>query len=81
MTGDILYGDEEAWLILNQQHYHVLCKKITFSSVDNDQLTMVIFHDARDYMTQINTLSVDENPHSPLIGNSQNMLQLKKHAK
>ncbi|MCX2588822.1 signal transduction protein [Proteus sp. G2672] len=77
MTGDILYGDEEAWLILNQQHYHVLCKKITFSSVDNDQLTMVIFHDARDYMTQINTLSVDENPHSPLIGNSQNMLQLK----
>lgn len=77
MTGDILYGDEEAWLILNQQRYHVLCKKITFSSVDNDQLTMVIFHDARDYMTQMNTLSVDENPHSPLIGNSQNMLQLK----
>ncbi len=77
MTGDILYGDEEAWLILNQQRYHVLCKKITFSSVDNDQLTMVIFHDARDYMTQVNTLSVDENPHSPLIGNSQNMLQLK----
>ncbi|CRL64101.1 sigma-54 interaction domain-containing protein [Proteus penneri] len=77
MTGDILYGDEEAWLILNQQRYHVLCKKITFSSVDNDQLTMVIFHDARDYMTQINTHSVDENPHSPLIGNSQNMLQLK----
>lgn len=77
MTGDILYGDEEAWLILNQQRYHVLCKKITFSSVDNDQLSMVIFHDARDYMTQINTLSVDENPHSPLIGNSQNMLQLK----
>lgn len=77
MTGDILYGDEEAWLILNQQRYHVLCKKITFSSVDNDQLSMVIFHDARDYMTQVNTLSVDENPHSPLIGNSQNMLQLK----
>ncbi|MBG3130850.1 sigma 54-interacting transcriptional regulator [Proteus mirabilis] len=77
MTGDILYGDEEAWLILNQQRYHVLCKKITFSSMDNDQLTMVIFHDARDYMTQVNTLSVDENPHSPLIGNSQNMIQLK----
>lgn len=77
MTGDILYGDEEAWLVLNQQRYHVLCKKITFSSVDNDQLSMVIFHDARDYMTQVNTLSVDENPHSPLIGNSQNMLQLK----
>ena len=77
MTGDILYGDEEAWLILNQQRYHVLCKKITFSSVDNDQLTMVIFHDARDYMTQVNTLSVDENPHSPLIGNSQKMFQLK----
>ncbi|HCN3201033.1 TPA: sigma 54-interacting transcriptional regulator, partial [Escherichia coli] len=77
MTGDILYGDEEAWLILNQQRYHVLCKKITFSSVDNDQLTMVIFHDARDYMTQVNALSVDENPHSPLIGNSQNMLHLK----
>ncbi|WP_128860505.1 sigma-54 interaction domain-containing protein [Shigella sp. FC1967] len=77
MTGDILYGDEEAWLILNKQRYHVLCKKITFSSVDNDQLTMVIFHDARDYMTQVNTLSVDENPHSPLIGNSHNMLQLK----
>lgn len=77
MTGDILYGDEEAWLILNQQRYHVLCKKITFSSVDNDQLTMVIFHDARDYMTQVNTFSVDENPHSPLIGNSQKMFQLK----
>lgn len=77
MTGDILYGDEEAWLILNQQRYHVLCKKITFSSVDNDPLTMVIFHDARDYMTQVNALSVDENPHSPLIGNSQKMIQLK----
>ncbi|WP_100157992.1 sigma-54 interaction domain-containing protein [Proteus columbae] len=77
MTGDILYGDEEAWLILNQQRYHVLCKKITFSSVDNDQLTMVIFHDARNYMTQVNALSVDENPHSPLIGNSQKMLHLK----
>ncbi len=77
MTGDILYGDEEAWLILNQQRYHVLCKKITFSSMDNDQLTMVIFHDARDYIMQVNTLSVDENPHSPLIGNSQNMIQLK----
>lgn len=77
MTGDILYGDEEAWLILNTQRYHVLCKKITFSSVDNDPLTMVIFHDARDYMTQVNTFSVDEDPHSPLIGNSQNMLHLK----
>ena len=77
MTGDILYGDEEAWLILTQLRSHVLCKKITFSSVDNDQLTMVIFHDARDYMTQVNTLSVDENPHSPLIGNSQKMFQLK----
>ena len=77
MTGDILYGDEEAWLILNKQRYHVLCKKISFSSVDNDMLTMVIFHDARDYMTQVNTFSAEENPHSPLIGNSQNMLQLK----
>ncbi|EBU1141096.1 signal transduction protein [Salmonella enterica] len=75
-TGDSLYGDEEAWLILEGQKYHVLCKKISLSSPDNDRLTMVIFHDAHDYL---NTISASpwEETEVRLIGHSSSMERLR----
>ncbi|MBO1928714.1 hypothetical protein J4731_02920 [Providencia rettgeri] len=48
LTGDF-YGDEEAWLELEGQRYHVLCRNVTFTSLENDTLTMIIFQDARLY--------------------------------
>lgn len=79
LTGDILYGDEEAWLELEGQRYHVLCRNVTFTSLENDTLTMIIFQDARDYITHVNQSSVENNEApSPLIGNSLTMMNLKK---
>ncbi|GKX53315.1 sigma-54 interaction domain-containing protein [Budvicia aquatica] len=76
-TGDILYGDEEAWITLEDQKRHVLCKQITLSSLENESLTMVIFHDARDYMSQITTTTYESDRRARLIGHSQPMEQLR----
>ncbi|AKJ40993.1 sigma-54 interaction domain-containing protein [Pragia fontium] len=76
-TGDILYGDEEAWLTLEDQKRHVLCKQISLSSLENDSLTMVIFHDARDYMSKITMPSYESDSRARLIGHSQPMEQLR----
>ncbi len=82
LTGDILYGDEEAWLELEGQRYHVLCRNVTFTSLENDTLTMIIFQDARDYITHVNQSSIEisEAP-SQLIGNSLTMMNLKQTIK
>ncbi|MBK5075130.1 sigma 54-interacting transcriptional regulator [Budviciaceae bacterium CWB-B4] len=76
-TGDIIYGDEEAWLTLEDQKRHVLCKQISLSSLENDSLTMVIFHDARDYMSKITTSAYESDSRARLIGHSQPMEQLR----
>lgn len=76
-TGDILYGDEEAWLTVEDHKHHVLCKQISLSSLDNDSLTMVIFHDARDYMSKITLSNYELDSKARLIGHSRPMEQLK----
>lgn len=76
-TGDSLYGDEEAWLTLEDQKHHVLCKQISLSSPDNDRLTMVIFHDARDYLNTISVPAYDVGNQVRLIGHSHAMEMLR----
>lgn len=76
-TGDILYGDEEAWITLEGQKRHVLCKQISLSSLENESLTMVIFHDARDYMSQVTPVPYESDSRARLIGHSQPMEQLR----
>ncbi|GKX57552.1 ATPase AAA [Leminorella grimontii] len=77
MTGDVLYGDEEAWLTLEGQRYHVLCKQISLSSFDKDSLTMVIFHDARDYMSKVTLPAYESDGRARLVGHSRPMEQLR----
>ena len=75
-TGDILYGDEEAWLTLEGERYHVLCKQISLSSLDNDRLTMIIFRDAHDYLSTI-VYPYESDAQVRLIGHSPLMEQLR----
>ncbi|GKX61297.1 sigma-54 interaction domain-containing protein [Leminorella grimontii] len=77
MTGDVLYGDEEAWLTLEGQRHHVLCKQISLSSFDKDSLTMVIFHDARDYMSKVTLPAYESDGRARLVGHSRPMEQLR----
>ncbi|EBV1275507.1 PAS domain-containing protein [Salmonella enterica subsp. enterica serovar Oranienburg] len=76
-TGDNLYGDDEAWLILEEQKHHVLCKQISFSSVDNEHLTMVIFRDAQEYLSTITTSPSESYIQANLIGHSPSIEQLR----
>ncbi|WP_058910632.1 sigma-54 interaction domain-containing protein [Entomohabitans teleogrylli] len=76
-TGDILYGDEEAWLTLEGHRHHVLCKQISLSSLENDRLTMVIFHDARDYMSTVAPFAHESDSRERLIGHSPSMETLR----
>ncbi|EBW6364070.1 signal transduction protein [Salmonella enterica subsp. enterica serovar Oranienburg] len=76
-TGDSLYGDEEAWLTIEGQKYHVLCKQISFSSPDNARLTMMIFHDARDYLDTITNFAYGADNQVQLVGHSPSMELLK----
>ncbi|EBR8158061.1 signal transduction protein [Salmonella enterica subsp. enterica serovar Newport] len=76
-TGDNLYGDEEAWLILEGQRHHVLCKQISFSSVNNDHLTMIIFRDAQEYLCTITTSPCESDTQARLTGHSPSMEQLR----
>jgi hypothetical protein len=76
-TGDSLYGDEEAWLTLEGQKHHVLCKQISLSSLDNDRLTMVIFRDAHDYLSTLTPSPYESDTQVRLIGHSSSMEQLR----
>lgn len=76
-TGDSLYGDEEAWLTLEGQKHHVLCKQISLSSQDNDRLTMVIFRDAHDYLSNLTPSPYESDIQVRLIGHSPSMEQLR----
>ncbi|HAX5209474.1 TPA: signal transduction protein [Escherichia coli] len=70
-TGYILYGYEEVWLTLEGKKHHALCKQISFSSLNNDRLTMIIFCDAHDYLSTIapyeSDIKVRLIGHSPLM--------------
>ncbi|HGP2816292.1 TPA: sigma-54 interaction domain-containing protein [Salmonella enterica] len=72
-TGDSLYGENEAWLTLEDKKYHVLCKLISLSSPDKGRISMIIFHDARDYLNEIPTPTCNVNNQVPLIGHSHTM--------
>lgn len=72
-----MYGDEEAWLTLEGQKHHVLCKQISLSSQDNDRLTMVIFRDAHDYLSSMTMPPYESDTQVRLIGHSPSMEQLR----
>lgn len=76
-TGDSLYGDEEAWLTIEDHKHHVLCKQISLSSPDNDRLTMIIFHDAHDYLNTISATPWVSDTQARLIGHSPSMERLR----
>jgi len=77
MTGDILYDHEEAYLRLQQTRLHVLCKKIELSSLEGSGITMIVFQDARDFLTQSGALPYDAPGPVRLIGRSAKMQSLR----
>jgi PAS domain-containing protein len=69
-TGDILYGDEEAWLTLEGQNTMYCANKFRSPRQDNDRLTMVIFRDAHDYLSNLTPSPYESDTQVRLIGHS-----------
>ncbi|MEI7613320.1 MAG: sigma 54-interacting transcriptional regulator [Betaproteobacteria bacterium] len=52
MTGDVVYDQEEAYLRLNGASFHVLCHVIQISSMESSAVSLIVFQDAADFLSQ-----------------------------
>ena len=78
LTGDILYGCEEAYFTVKGNQCHVLCNRIEFTTLDNNKLTVIVFQDAHDFFPK-DTVSASES-YTPekFLGRSPAIKEIKK---
>ena len=80
-TGDVVYDQDEAYLNLGGDSFHVLCHVIQMSSMEGRGVSLIVFQDAADFISPAVLPANEATMPSRFVGNSQAISQIKAAVK